>query len=71
MEYRNQREGRGERKYTIQIKRKYDIKITLLSKISYKGGQSNNSRFHNERKLITQKLTFRTDFLQEKSVVSD
>ena len=35
MEYRNQREGRGERKYTIQIKRKYNIKITLLSKISY------------------------------------
>ena len=70
MEYRNQREER-ERKYTIQIKRKYDIKITHLSKISYKGEQSNNSRFDNVRKLIKQKLTFRTDFLQEKSVVSD
>ena len=40
MEYRNQREGRGERKYTIQIKRKYDIKVTHLSKISHKGEES-------------------------------
>ena len=63
VEYRSQREERGERKYTIQIKRKYNIKITHLSKISHKGEQSNNSRFDNVRKLITQKLTFRTDFL--------